>query len=170
MTDSEWTIRPAEPTDVEQIFGLIVELAEHQRAADQVATTPGRLAESLFPDGSKAALWGHVAVETSTGAVGGMVLWFLNYSTWEGHHGIHVEDLYVQPALRGHHIGRRLLAAVAQVAVERGYARFELSVIDWNTPSIEFYKRLGGEPLTEWIGYRFEPNRLQSLASDGQDL
>lgn len=165
MTDPQWTIRPAEPQDTDEIYGLIVDLAEYERAAEQVVATPAMVSDSLFPRDREPALWGHVVVDPTTGDLAGMVLWFLNYSTWEGTHGIYVEDLYVKPAARSHGLGRRLLATLATTCVERGYGRLDLSVLDWNTPSIDFYNHSGGEPQTDWIGYRFGSDTLRSLAS-----
>ena len=164
MTDSPWTIRPAELPDIAQIFALIIELADYERSTDQVVSTPARLTESLFPAEHAPALWGHVVVETETDRIIGMALWFLNYSTWEGKHGIYVEDLYLRPDARGHGLGKRLLATVAQICVEREYNRLELSVLNWNTPSIGFYEKCGGVALTDWTGYRFEPDQVAALA------
>lgn len=164
MTDSQWAIRPAQPPDATGIFDLIVELAEYERAAEQVVSNPVMVSNSLFPADRDAALWGHVVVDTSNGELAGMVLWFLNYSTWEGTHGIYVEDLYVKPEVRGHGLGGRLLSTLAKTCIERSYGRLDLSVLDWNTPSIDFYEHSGGEPQTDWIGYRFESDKLRSLA------
>jgi GNAT superfamily N-acetyltransferase len=167
VTDTQWKIRPAQPQDTTQIFDLIVELAEYERAAEQVMSNPAMVSNSLFPPDRDAALWGHVVVDDSTGQLAGMVLWFLNYSTWEGTHGIYVEDLYVKADLRGHGLGKRLLATLAKTCIERGYGRLDLSVLDWNTPSIDFYEHSGGQPQTDWIGYRFESENLRSLALGG---
>ncbi|NQU36506.1 MAG: GNAT family N-acetyltransferase [Actinobacteria bacterium] len=163
-------MRPAQPTDTDQIFNLIVELAEYERAGKEVVSTPALLAESLFPADREPSLWGHVVVDATNGELAGMVLWFLNYSTWEGTHGIYVEDLYMKPEMRGHGLGQQLLATLATTCIERGYARLELSVLDWNTPSIAFYERCGGEAMTDWVGYRFTPNGLVAAPSGRQDL
>jgi len=95
----------------------------------------------------------------------GMALWFLNFSTWEGVHGVYLEDLYVTPAARGSGAGRALLASLAQVCIERGYARLELSVLDWNSPAIGFYRRLGAVGMDEWTVQRIDGQALRELAT-----
>jgi GNAT superfamily N-acetyltransferase len=92
----------------------------------------------------------------------GLALWFLNYSTWEGTHGIWLEDLYVDPAVRGRGHGRRLLEHLAGICLERGYARLEWTVLDWNEPSIGFYRSLGAEPMDEWTTFRLAGDALLS--------
>ena len=87
------------------------------------------------------------------------------FSTWEGHHGIYVEDIYVRPELRGSGYGRALLASLAKICFERGYPRLQWSVLDWNKPSLDFYRNLGAQPLEEWVGYRLQGNELTELAS-----
>src|SRR6478752_1976347 len=124
-------VRPARPEDVPRIRELIVELAEYERAADQVQATTEQLRTALFDD--RPAVYALVA---EAGAeVIGFALWFVNFSTWEGVHGIYLEDLYVRPTHRGSGFGKALLQSLATIAVARGYARFEWSVLDWNTPS-----------------------------------
>ncbi len=95
----------------------------------------------------------------------GFALYFLSFSTWEGVHGIHLEDLYVSPTRRGTGVGAALLASLAAIAVARGYARVEWSVLDWNTPSIEFYRRLGAVALDEWTGFRLSGDALLATAA-----
>ena len=163
MTEPSPHIRPATERDVAAMFDLIVDLAEYEKALDEVHSTPQMLADSLFPEADHPALWGHVAVDDS-GEIVGMALWHLNYSTWEGKHGIYVEDLYVKPEHRGRGTGQRLLATLASICLERDYARLQLSVLDWNAPSIKFYEGCGGSPLSEWLGYRFEGPPLMKLA------
>ncbi len=170
MTEPAWIVRPVEPSDIDQVFGLIVELAEYQRARKHVSSTPSMLRDALFPADGRPFLWGHVAVATdanpdsdshdTSSRIVGMMLWFLNYSTWDGTHGIHIEDLYVQPHTRGTGVGKKLLAAVAQICVDRHYGRVELAVLKWNSPTISFYQQCGGIQLDEWDGYRFEPTQL----------
>ena len=125
------TIRVArESTDVARIHQLIVDLATYERAADQVRSTPEQLHEALF--GPQPAAYALVA--EAAGTVVGFALYFRNFSTWEGVHGIYLEDLYVAPEQRGLGLGKALLAALATIAVERGYARLEWAVLDWNQP------------------------------------
>jgi GNAT superfamily N-acetyltransferase len=97
----------------------------------------------------------------------GFALWFLNYSTWEGAHGIYLEDLYVRPSARGQGLGAALLAALAGICVERGYRRLEWWVLDWNTDALRFYHRLGAEPMHEWTVQRLTGGALASLATTG---
>jgi GNAT superfamily N-acetyltransferase len=157
------TVRPIRPDDVPAVVALVRELAEYERALDEVQLTEEQLAERLF--GDSPALFGHVA-ETE-GEVVGMALWFLNFSTWRGTHGIYLEDLYVQPQHRGGGLGKELLRTLAEVCVERGYARLEWSVLDWNTPSIEFYRAAGAVPMDEWTVFRLTDDALATFAARG---
>jgi GNAT superfamily N-acetyltransferase len=154
------TVRPIRPDDVPAVVGLVRELADYERALHEVRLTEAQLAERLFGDAP--ALFGHVAVHD--GEVVGMALWFLNFSTWRGTHGIYLEDLYVSPRHRGTGLGRELLRSLAAVCVERGYARLEWSVLDWNTPSIDFYKAAGAEPMDEWTVFRLTDDALTAFA------
>jgi GNAT superfamily N-acetyltransferase len=154
-------IRRARPTDVPAICGLIRDLAEYERSADQVTSTQQDLDRALF--GPEPALFAHVAEHD--GQIAGFALWFLNYSTWVGRHGIYLEDLYVRPELRGAGYGRQLLAELAALCVERGYGRLEWSVLDWNEPARGFYERLGAEPMDEWTVHRISGTALQALAT-----
>jgi len=152
------------PDDVPAVVALVRELADYERALHEVRLTDEQLHDRLF--GEAPALYGHVAeVE---GNVVGMALWFLNFSTWRGTHGVYLEDLYVQPAHRGTGLGRELLRALAALCVERGYARLEWSVLDWNTPSIEFYQKAGAVPMDEWTVFRLTDEALSSFAADGR--
>jgi len=110
--------------------------------------------------GANPALFGLVAEDDSTGEPVGFALWFLNFSTWRGPHGIYLEDLYVSPASRGGGHGKALLLELARIAVERGYSRMEWSVLDWNEPSINFYKSLGAVPMDGWTTYRLTDGAL----------
>lgn len=122
-------------------------------------TTPQRLHTALF--GPAPALFGHVA--EFGGEVVGCALWFLNFSTWRGAHGIYLEDLYVRPAQRGSGLGKALLAALAANCVEHGYSRLEWAVLDWNSPAIEFYRSLGGEAMDDWTVFRLTDTALTTL-------
>jgi GNAT superfamily N-acetyltransferase len=153
------TIRRARPEDVPAMVGLAEELAEYERARHECHLTTEQLHDALFRPAP--ALFGHVA--EVDGVVVGMALWFLNFSTWRGAHGIYLEDLYVQPSQRGSGLGKALLTALAQECVEQGYARLEWSVLDWNAPAIGFYKSLGAQPLDEWTVFRLTDQALLDL-------
>jgi GNAT superfamily N-acetyltransferase len=155
------TVRPIRPDDVPTAVALVRELADYERALSEVRLTEEQLRECLF--GVSPALFGHVA-EDDEGRVVGLALWFLNFSTWRGTHGIYLEDLYVQPAQRGRGLGKELLATLAAVCVERGYSRLEWSVLDWNTPSIDFYEAAGAVPMDDWTVFRLTDDALTAFA------
>ncbi|MBC8093146.1 MAG: GNAT family N-acetyltransferase [Pseudonocardia sp.] len=152
-------IRAAAHDDVEAIVTLVHELAAYEREPDSCLLTAGQLTAALFDPAP--ALFGHVA--EVDGEVVGCALWFLNFSTWRGVHGLYLEDLYVRPAHRGAGLGRALLARLAAVCVERGYARLEWSVLDWNAPSIAFYRSLGAESMDGWTTFRLDGSALAEL-------
>jgi GNAT superfamily N-acetyltransferase len=154
-------IRPATVGDVAAIHDLICELAEYERARDQVEATPDQLRAALF--GPTPAV--HALVAEVGGDVVGFALYFLNFSTWEGVHGIYLEDLYVRAQHRGAGWGKALLTALAAIAVDRGYARVEWSVLDWNEPSIGFYRRLGAVAMDEWTVFRLTGEALATAAT-----
>ncbi|RBY96531.1 GNAT family N-acetyltransferase [Blastococcus sp. TF02-8] len=159
------SVRPIRPDDVPAVVGLVRELAEYEKALDEVRLTEDQLTAHLFADSP--ALFGHVAVADDgvhPGQVVGVALWFLNFSTWRGTHGIHLEDLYVQPQHRGRGHGKELLRTLAEVCVARGYSRLEWSVLDWNTPSIEFYRAAGAVPMDEWTVFRLTDDALTTFA------
>ena len=156
------TVRPVRPDDVPAVVGLVRELAEYEKALHEARMTEEQLSAALF--GDSPALFGHVAV--ADGAVVGMALWFLNFSTWRGTHGVYLEDLYVQPQHRGSGLGRELLRTLADLCVQRGYDRLEWSVLDWNTPSIEFYESAGAVPMDEWTVFRLTDDALTTFAAD----
>jgi GNAT superfamily N-acetyltransferase len=153
-------IRPARPDDVPAIYQLIRDLAEYERSLPEVTATQADLHSSLF--GPDPAVFAHVAEHD--GEVAGFALWFLNYSTWTGRHGIYLEDLYVRPDLRGTGYGRQLLAELAALCVERGYARLEWWVLDWNEPARGFYDKLGAIRMDEWTVHRLTGAALAALA------
>ncbi|MFC8531026.1 GNAT family N-acetyltransferase [Nocardia sp. NPDC057227] len=155
-------IRRAVPSDIPAIVGLVHDLAEYEKAADQCTLTVEQLHGALF--GPAPALFAHVAEEPD-GRVVGSAVWFLNFSTWDGVHGIYLEDLYVTPDSRGSGHGKALLTALAAEAVDRGYSRVAWSVLTWNTPSLEFYRALGAVPQDDWIGYRLAGTALTDLAA-----
>ncbi|HWG14071.1 MAG TPA: GNAT family N-acetyltransferase [Streptosporangiaceae bacterium] len=154
-------IRGARVDDVPAIYRLIRALAEYERSLTSVTGTEDDLRQALF--GPQPAVFGHVAEHE--GRVAGFALWFLNYSTWTGRHGIYLEDLFVDAALRGQGYGKALLIELARLCVERGYQRLEWVVLDWNTPSIDFYKSLGAQPMDEWDIYRLAGPALRALGS-----
>jgi len=158
-------VRPARESDVPRIHQLVLDLATYERAADQVRATEEQLRAALFAPSPAV----HALVVEAAGEVVGFALWFLNFSTWEGVHGIYLEDLYVAPSHRGTGLGKALLQALAEIAVQRGYARFEWSVLDWNTPSIEFYEGLGAAPLTGWTVYRLTGDALLAVGSPSRE-
>jgi GNAT superfamily N-acetyltransferase len=155
-------IRHATPADVPEIHRMIRELAEYEKALEEARASEEQLHEALF--GERPAAFAHIA-ETADGEIAGYSLWFLNFSTWRGVHGIYLEDLYVRPGLRGGGHGKALLAELARICVERGYERLEWSVLNWNTPSIDFYRALGAEPQDEWTVYRLTDAALTKLGS-----
>jgi GNAT superfamily N-acetyltransferase len=157
------SIRPARPADVPRILELVRELADYERSLDQVSATADELRAALFAE--RPAVFAHVA-ETDAVVVG-FALWFLNFSTWVGRHGIYLEDLYVTPAMRGRGVGKALLAELAATCMRRGYGRLEWWVLDWNEPAIAFYRSIGAEPMSEWTVQRLSGTALADLASGG---
>jgi len=164
------TIRPAVATDVPTILRFIRELAEYEREPHAVIATE----EDLLRDGwgSTPRFWCLIAEwqeePETTPAPSGIALYFTSYSTWRGHHGIRLEDLYVTPSLRGKGIGKALLAHLARIAVEQGCSRFEWDVLEWNTPAIAVYEGIGAQMLTEWRIMRLSGEPLQALAAQSR--
>ena len=161
---TETTIRAAVPDDVHEIVELVHDLAVYEKEPDAVKLTPEVLREQLF--GERPAIFAHVAPapEGSGRRIEGFALWYLSYSTWEGTHGIYLEDLFVLPEQRGRGHGKRLLSHLAKLAVERGCGRFEWSVLDWNAPSIAFYRSIGALPREGWTLQRLSGAALAALA------
>jgi GNAT superfamily N-acetyltransferase len=156
----EFTIRRAEAPDLPAVVSLVYELAEYERALPECELTAEQLHAALFAPAP--ALFCHVA---QAGAdVVGCALWFLNFSTWRGTHGIYVEDLYVRPAHRGRGIGRALLAELAAECMRRGFARLEWWVLDWNALAIGFYRSIGAVGMEEWTVQRLTGEPLRALA------
>lgn len=150
-------IRPATPADVPALHTLIRELADYEKALSEARATEEQLRSALF--GDHPAVHAHVATD-STDTVIGYAVWFLNFSTWRGVHGIHLEDLYVRPQSRGGGHGKALLTALARICVDRGYQRLEWSVLTWNTPAIDFYESLDARPQDDWTVYRLTDEAL----------
>jgi GNAT superfamily N-acetyltransferase len=160
MTDA-YTIRSIRPEDVPAVVEMVHELAEFERAPEQCHLTAPQLQAALF--GPAPALYGHVAVAADDQPVG-FALWFLNFSTWDGVHGIYLEDLYVRPQARGTGLGTRLLATLAALCVERGYTRLQWWVLDWNETALRVYQRVGALPMDEWTVHRVSGETLSNLA------
>ncbi|MER6284714.1 GNAT family N-acetyltransferase [Streptomyces sviceus] len=154
-------IRPATPADIPAIHALIRELADYEKALAEAKATGEQLHEALF--GPHPAAYAHVATDSADTVVG-YAIWFLNFSTWRGVHGIYLEDLYVRPTARGTGHGKALLTELARICVERGYQRLEWSVLNWNTPAIDFYESLGAHPQAEWTVYRLTDEALTKAA------
>jgi len=157
------TVRPVRPDDVPTMVRLVRELAAYEKAEHEALMTEEQLSAALFGDAP--ALFGHVAL-AGDGEVAGLALWFLSFSTWRGTHGIYLEDLYVSPGHRGSGLGRELLRTLAQECVDRGWSRLEWTVLDWNTPSIEFYRAAGAVPMDEWTVHRLTGDALAGFAAD----
>jgi GNAT superfamily N-acetyltransferase len=163
------SIRPAIPSDIPLILEFIRELAEYEHLSDFAVATP----EDLLRDGWEAqpkfrcviAEWKH---RDEAPQPAGFALFFYNYSTFQGRPGIYLEDLFVRPTFRGRGIGKALLIHLAQIAVSEKCGRFQWQVLDWNTPSIEFYKSLGAEHMKEWLTMRVEGEALEKLAGAGE--
>ncbi|PTM98210.1 GNAT family N-acetyltransferase [Streptomyces spinosirectus] len=155
-------IRAATPADIPVIHTLIRELAEYEKAPREARATEAQLHEALF--GEHPAAFAHIAADDTTGDPVGFALWFLNFSTWRGVHGIYLEDLYVRPTARGTGHGKALLTELARICATRGYERLEWSVLNWNTPSIAFYESLGARPQDGWTVYRLTDEPLRALA------
>nr|WP_206038572.1 GNAT family N-acetyltransferase [Rhodococcus sp. 105337] len=141
---------------------MIYDLAEYEKARHECTVTTEQIRAALF--GPEPSVFGHVA-EEADGTVVGVALWFRNFSTWDGVHGVYLEDLYVRPEHRGAGHGRALLAALAHECVERGYTRLSWSVLNWNEPSIGFYRSLGAVPQDEWTTFRLSGDALRELGA-----
>ena len=155
------TTRPATPTDAELVYSLIRELAEYERLLHEVEATHEMTADALF--GEKPRVFADIA--EWKGEPAGFALWFYNFSTFRGRHGIFLEDLFVRPHLRGHGIGKALLRRLAARCLEEGLARLEWQVLDWNEPSIGFYRSLGAIARDDWTVYRLSGSALARLGS-----
>lgn len=154
-------IRAAEPRDVELIFTLIRELAEYERAPDQVKGNRELLAQALFGEHPAA----EAIVAERAGVPLGFALFYVTFSTWECRPGLWLEDLFVPPAHRRSGVGQALLAALAAITVERGYTRLEWVALNWNQPALDFYEKLSATRLDEWVIHRLDGARLRAAAS-----
>ena len=153
-------VRAATPADAGTIHGFILALAEYEKLLDEVDASEADVAAALFGDRPRA----FCDIALADGAPVGFALWFYNYSTFRGRHGIYLEDLFVVPQARGLGAGKALLRRLAQRCQDEGLARLEWSVLDWNAPSIAFYDSLGASAQTEWIVRRLTDGPLKALA------
>jgi len=156
-------IRAAVPADAALIFALVRELADYEKLSGDVDATPEAIAAALFA--REPRLFCDIA--EWNGEPAGFAVWFLNFSTFRGRHGIYVEDLFVRPAFRKRGIGKALMARLARRCVDEGWARFEWAVLDWNAPSIEFYRSIGAQVMDEWRICRLSGEALQAFANEG---
>ena len=157
------SIRTATRDDVPAVLDLIRALAAYEREPDAVETTEADLVAALFPNVGTPTTYCHVA--EADGEVVGLAVWFVTFSTWTGRNGIWLEDLFVLPEHRGAGHGRALLSSLAAVCLERGWPRLEWTVLDWNTPSIEFYRSLGAGAMEEWTTHRVTGAALERLGA-----
>jgi GNAT superfamily N-acetyltransferase len=156
------SIRPATPADAALVLAFIRELAAYERLAHEVDATEESLAAALFGDSPRV----FAEIAEWQGEPAGFALWFYNFSTFRGRHGIYLEDLFVRPAFRGHGIGRALLRHLARRCVAEGLPRLEWWVLDWNEPAIRFYRSLGAVPMDEWTVHRVAGAALETLAAE----
>ena len=157
------TIRSARRDDSALIFALVRELADYEKLTAAVDATPEQIADALFAPAPRLfcdiAEWDGVAA--------GFAVWFLNFSTFRGRHGIYLEDIFVRPAFRRRGIGQALLKRLARHCTDEGYTRFEWAVLDWNAPSIAFYRSIGAQVLDDWRICRLSGEALRAFAGDG---
>ncbi len=157
---SDLQIRAAAISDAPQIMQFIIELAEYEKARDEVKASVEDIEQSLFSDSATAKA---LICELDGKAIG-FAVYFYNYSTWLGRNGIYLEDLYVTPSSRGSGAGKALLKYLAKKAVDEGCGRLEWIVLDWNTPAIEFYESFGAKAQDEWVDYRLTGDALKAFA------
>jgi GNAT superfamily N-acetyltransferase len=154
-----FTLRFAEEEDIPVILGFIKELAVYEDMLDQVVATEDILKQSLFEEKKAEVLIGEYEGEPVS-----FSLFFHNFSTFLGRPGLYLEDVYVKPHMRNKGIGKAILSTLAQIALERNFGRFEWSCLDWNEPSINFYKKMGAVPMDQWTVYRVSGESLEKLA------
>jgi len=176
------TIRPATPADIPLMLAFIRELADYEHDSASAIATAADLLRDGFPEPGTGPARFHALIAEWSGneateaaetidpqpagpQAAGLALYFYNYSTWRGHTGIWIEDLFVRPAFRGKGIGKALLTRVAQIAVAEGCPRLEWSVLDWNTPAVDFYHSLGAESMSEWTIMRVSGSALATLGA-----
>lgn len=160
IQSKNFEIRNANVSDVSIILGFIRELAEYEKLLDQVIATEESLKETLF--GKKP--FAEVIIGEVNSQPVAFAIFFHNYSTFLGKPGLYLEDLYVKPELRGQGFGKIILSYLAKIAVERNCGRLEWWVLDWNEPALEFYRKIGARPMSEWTVQRLEGESLKNLA------
>ena len=161
-------IRRARPDDIPEIVQMVRDLAEYEKALDEAVATEEQFERALF--GPDPKVFAHVVEhESDAYSLAGFALWFLNFSTWLGKHGLYLEDLYVRPELRGRGYGRVLLSTLARECVENDYGRLEWWVLDWNEPAIGFYRSIGAIAMDEWTVQRVTGEALADLANQSVD-
>ncbi len=154
------SIRRAQASDAGVVYDFVCELAEYEKLKHEVVASAETLGRALFCDDARV----FCEIADWEGCPAGFALWFYSFSTFRGQHGLYLEDLFVRPAFRGRGLGKALLVHLAKRAVREGCARFEWLVLDWNAPSIAFYKSLGARAMDEWTGFRVAGDALQRLA------
>jgi GNAT superfamily N-acetyltransferase len=157
-------VRPAARADIPLVLQLIRELADYERAADQVVATEASLERYMFGAGVGRGPLVEALIGELDGRPAGFALFFHNFSTWLATAGIYLEDLFVRPAARGRGLGRALLKRLAEIAVERGCGRLEWAVLSWNGPALKFYDALGARPLNDWTYMRLTGEALRRVA------
>ncbi len=158
---TSFVIRPVTTHDIPIVLAMVAELAEYERAADEAVATVSDFESALFCQNPAV----FAVIAEIDGQAAGFALFFKNFSTWLGKHGIYLEDLYVRPEFRGGGVGQGLLSHLAQICVDNGYPRFEWWVLDWNESARKVYDHLGAQALTEWIPYRVTGDSLTELAN-----
>jgi GNAT superfamily N-acetyltransferase len=158
---TNFQIRPAHLNDVPIILELIRDLATYERAPDEVVATEEQLMDVLFGERRVAEVLLAFEAESPVG----FAVYFYNFSTWLGRHGLYLEDLFVRPEKRGKGYGRALLVELAKIARDRGCGRMEWAVLDWNEPAIKFYRALGATPMNEWTVFRLTRQEIANLAT-----
>ena len=159
---TDFVLRKATIEDCPQILAFIEELAEYEKLAHEVVATVETLEETLFGE----VAYAQAVIGEYQGKAVGYALFFHNFSTFTGRPGIYLEDLYVQPAMRGKGMGKCLLAYLAKLAVDKNCTRVEWSVLDWNEPPIQFYRSIGAAPMDEWTVQRLDGEELASFAKE----
>lgn len=155
-------IRAARPDDITLIFALVRELADYEKLSDAVDASPAQIAAALFAKEPRL----YCDIAEWNGEAAGFAVWFLNFSTFRGRHGIYLEDLFVRPAYRGRGIGKALMTRLARRCLEQGLARFEWAVLDWNAPSIAFYRGIGAQVMDAWKICRLSGPELRAFAGE----
>jgi len=158
-------IRPARPGDAAAITDFIRKLAEYEGLLDELEASEAHIASALFAPAPKV----FADIAEWNGVPAGFALWFYNFSTFRGRHGIYLEDLFVEPRLRGRGIGKALLAGLARRCLEQGLGRLDWWVLDWNEATIDFYRALGAEAMADWTVFRLTGKALERLGSDEDD-